>query len=188
MKTITFEQVEPALHKWAGILENNRFEHWELINSAWLYGKVRLLPSSKIKYASARIRYDMIDYMRNELKSRRRRQRETRGIKYKHLPYMNNFSDMECFFDNGKRMNMDDDAFEINCEKLKGLEEKDFFDYIINSMYMTKIEKIIIKLCYLEDFTQKEIGKVCGCSESRISQLHKRIMERLKEKDFSKAI
>lgn len=43
-------------------------------------------------------------------------------------------------------------------------------------------EKLIINLYYYEEFTLKEIGKVLGVTESRVSQLHSRALLRLKNK------
>ena len=189
MKTLTFEQVESAFHKWAGILSNNRFEYWELINAAWLMDRgVRSLPQSKIKFASARIKYDMIAYMRKELKSRRRKQRETVGKRFKHLPYMINFSDMGEV--NQKSSDGEYSPFDslLESPQIDNCEQKDFMNYIMNCISMTRTEKLIMKLCYMEGYTQKEIAKICGWTESRISQLHSNLILRLSEKDYSKAI
>ena len=188
MKTIKFEQVEPAFHKWAGIFENNQFEHWELINSAWLEGKVRFLPHSKIKFASARIKYDMIDYMRRRDGCRRRKSRETIGKKYKHLPYMINFSDVKSFY--RSEIGSENSSFESLQEnpQMDILEQKELVDFIINSIFMTRTEKLIMKLYYIDGLLQEEIGKVCGYEESRISQIRRGVIERLKTKDYSKVI
>src|SRR4030043_511803 len=43
-------------------------------------------------------------------------------------------------------------------------------------------EKLMISLYYYEELTMKEIGKIMGYTESRISQLHTQAMYRLKHK------
>jgi len=43
-------------------------------------------------------------------------------------------------------------------------------------------EKLIITLYYYEELTYKEIGKIMGVSESRISQLHSKAVIRLKDR------
>ena len=190
MKTLTFEQVESAMYKWAGIFQNNQFEYWELINEAWLNGKVRFLPQSKIKFASNRIKCDMIHYMRKQSGCRKRKQRETKGIKYKSLPYMINFSDIG-YYTNKHLSKSKDVYFEIESKKSlqqTDYEQRDFFDYIVNSIYMTRTEKLIMKLYYLGCYSMKKIGKICGLRESRISQLHSSIIERLRACDFSERI
>ena len=187
MKTLTFEQVKPVMHKWASIFQNNQFEKWELINEAWLNGKVRFLPQSKIKLASNRIRCDMIDYMRVQSGGRRRKQRETKGILYKHLPYMINFSEIE--HHRNKHISKSFKDFYFSTADKKSIwqtdyEQRDFFDYILNSIYMTRIEKLIMKLYYIDCYSMKEVGNICGYDESRISQLHMNIIERLRAYDF----
>ena len=42
-------------------------------------------------------------------------------------------------------------------------------------------EKLIVVLYYLEELTMKEIGLVLDLSESRVCQIHHRIIYRLKE-------
>ena len=43
-------------------------------------------------------------------------------------------------------------------------------------------EKMIISLYYYDELTLKEIGKLLGVSESRVSQLHTRALLKLKNK------
>ncbi len=191
METITFEQVEKSFHKWAGIFSNqfSRFEKWELINSAWLYGSIRLLPQAKIKYASARIKFDMIDYMRKETQYRRRKQREATGVLYNHLPYMFNFSYLDSIAANRE---VGENPFYIeDVLSYKGvveIERRDLVDFIMNSIYMTRTEKLIMVLYYKESLSMKVVGKVCGLDETRISQIHSSLIVRLKEVNYSKAI
>ncbi|MBX3473459.1 MAG: FliA/WhiG family RNA polymerase sigma factor [Planctomycetes bacterium] len=46
---------------------------------------------------------------------------------------------------------------------------------------LSKKEKLIVVLYYLEELTMKEIGLVLDLSESRVCQIHNRIMDRLKQ-------
>ncbi|EQE34928.1 RNA polymerase sigma factor, sigma-70 family protein [Clostridioides difficile CD22] len=43
-------------------------------------------------------------------------------------------------------------------------------------------EKLILSLYYYEDLNLKEIGKVLGVSESRVSQLHRKSIRNLRNK------
>lgn len=185
--TLTFEQVELTFHKWAHIFQNNRFEHWELINSAWLEGRVRFLPQSKIKYASYRIKCDMKDYIRRVLKTRVKQRMKVRG---KHFPYMNNFSDV--YYKNSIR-----DTFctrHIKFEdvlKVKDgvdIEQKDLINFLTSHCSLTRQEKLIMKLMYIDGYCMKETGKVCGVCEARVSQVHSNIMMRFRAMDYSKVI
>ena len=180
--TLTFEQVESHLHKWAYILENNRFEHWELINSAWAYGKVRFLPQSKIKFASWRIRQDMIDYMRKELKYRRWQTAQKSGRAF---PHIYNFTDIM-----GRNEEESNESLVIvdKDDFMEEFEQKDLIDFVINSIFMTRLEKLIMKLYYVDEFTNEETGKVCGLHATRISQIRGNLIERLKAVNYSKAI
>ena len=47
---------------------------------------------------------------------------------------------------------------------------------------MTEKEKKVILLYYYEDLTLKEISNVLEVSESRISQLHTRALQKMKKK------
>jgi RNA polymerase sigma factor for flagellar operon FliA len=46
---------------------------------------------------------------------------------------------------------------------------------------LTKAERLIITLYYYEQMTMKQIGQTLDLSESRVSQMHSAILERLKE-------
>jgi RNA polymerase sigma factor for flagellar operon FliA len=46
---------------------------------------------------------------------------------------------------------------------------------------MNEKERLVIILYYYEEMTMKEIGRVLGLSESRISQMHASVLLRLKK-------
>jgi len=180
---LTFEQIEPHFHKWARFFCNRSFDYWELINSAWLYGKVRFLPQSEIKYASYRIKCDMIDYMRTTLRTRYRQWAAKKG---KYYPYINNFSDM-FFKDSGSISHPI--RFEDTLEaKDIDIEQKDLIRFLTNHSSLTRQEKLIMKLMYIEGYCQREAGEVCGVGESRVNQIHTNLMARFRSFDYSKVI
>jgi RNA polymerase sigma factor for flagellar operon FliA len=45
---------------------------------------------------------------------------------------------------------------------------------------LSRAERLIIILYYFEDMTMKEIGETLALSESRVSQMHSAILDRLK--------
>ena len=182
--TLVFEQIESHFHKWARFFCNRRFEYWELINSDWLYGRVRFLPKSKIKFASYRIKCDMIDYMRDTSKLRCREQRESKG---KHLPYMISFSDI-FFMDNNSKSHPIRFEDTLESENNIDVEQKDLINFLTNHSSLTRQEKLIMKLMYINGYCMKEAGKVCGVGEARVSQIHANIMMRLRALDYSKII
>lgn len=165
--TLTFEQVEPAFHKWANYFSNNYFAKWELINSTWLYGTVRFLPQSKIKLASKVIKCDMIDYMR-----------AISGIRRKSC--FHNETDLRPKIEGRNEF--------LNTIKLAGedIERKDLVRYLTSHPSFSRIEKLAMSLLYIEDLSQEDTARACGCSPSRISQIHTNIMSRLRALDYSK--
>ena len=61
------------------------------------------------------------------------------------------------------------------------LENKVNREVLINAINkLNEKEKIVVSLYYYEELTLKEIGRVIGVSESRVSQIHSRILEKLK--------
>ena len=51
---------------------------------------------------------------------------------------------------------------------------------------LTRAERLIIVLYYYEEMTMKEIGATLDLSESRVSQMHSSIIDRLKAQMFSR--
>lgn len=180
--TVTFEEVEPAFRKWAKYFcwkYPKHFEFWELINSAWADGTVRFLPQPKIAYASARIRWDMIDYMRKVSRQRLRRNRLAKG---KSFLMFYNFSDTT-----PKSPVEDGDGFETTLiAETVDVEKKDLVHYLTGHPSFSRAEKLFMRLMYIEGFAQADAGSVCGLCESRISQLHTNLMARLRALDYSK--
>jgi RNA polymerase sigma factor (sigma-70 family) len=147
-------------------MRGRRFEFWELVNAAWAKDKgVRLMPKSKIKWASLRIRYDMIEYIRDETEIRRRIQCLTRG---KPLPWMFNFSVLNETLADGRKF---EDIMENPHAEVPNLEQKDIVNYLLNHSGLARDEKLAMKLHYLDGFTQKETGRIIGITASRVSQL-----------------
>jgi RNA polymerase sigma factor for flagellar operon FliA len=58
-------------------------------------------------------------------------------------------------------------------------QRKDFLQRVVSSL--AKKEREILLLYYFEDLTMREIGLTLDLSESRVCQLHTRIMDRLRE-------
>lgn len=59
------------------------------------------------------------------------------------------------------------------------LQRKNLKDILTRSLF-ERAERLIFILYYYENMTMKEIGKVIDLSESRISQMHKKVLIRLK--------
>lgn len=165
MKNLTFKDCEAAMYKWAWSFKNKRFEFWELINAAWLESGVRNLPKSKIKFASGRIRYGMIDYMRKETKYRMWHKAKAEG---KPFPKMHNFSDIQVKLGDDRSLL---DLLKNSHADVADIEGKDFVNYIINNSGLTRDEKLVIKMYFIAGLLQKDIAKAIGITESRVSQM-----------------
>ena len=179
-QTVTFEEIMPAMLKWAYYFANHRFDPWELINSAWAYGKVRFLPKSKVKLASKRIKYDMIDYMRNRDGLKARRHAEKTGNP---LPAIGNFSELEAIT-NAKTPIAD--SLPAKTTLIDDIATKDVLDFLTNRPSLSRTDKLILKLYFIKGFTMLEIAEIIGVSESRVSQIRKNLLERLKALNYSK--
>ena len=61
------------------------------------------------------------------------------------------------------------------------MRRREFFSKLMG-LNFNKTEQKIIYLHYYEGFTMEKVAKAIGRSESRVSQLHKKILERLRDK------
>lgn len=66
-------------------------------------------------------------------------------------------------------------------EPIEAMEDRELKDrMIIEIEKLPKNEKLVIALYYYEELTLKEIGKILNLSESRISQIHSKVVKDLK--------
>lgn len=91
-------------------------------------------------------------------------------------------SDMSRFSDNSN----DDDAKGCDLhdkrqeDPSRPLARQMITDYITRGL--TRDERLVLILYYYEEITMAEIGKVLGLSESRVSQMHKELLRRLRRR------
>lgn len=64
-------------------------------------------------------------------------------------------------------------------DPLRDVQRKDLKELLTRGL--SRAERMILVLYYFEEMTMKEIGTVLDLSESRVSQMHSAIIERLKE-------
>lgn len=155
---LVFEQLESALHKWAHCFQCNNFEYWELINAVWAKGNVQKL--KHIALASARIKYDMIDYMRDVTSQKTKVRGRVPG-----RFYPDTFS-LSSIVNEGDSKNQQlQDILKAKKDHCK-FDTKDLFDTLLKGLSRTS--KLIIFLRYECDLTLEEIAKTIGVTDSYI--------------------
>lgn len=82
--------------------------------------------------------------------------------------------------DDGRRDGHEFDILEDRkpIDPLMEAQKADLREFLQNGL--TRIERLILMLYYYEQMTMKEIGETLDLSESRVSQMHSAIVERLK--------
>lgn len=171
IEMLTFEQLKPALYKWAALYQNHRFDFWELVSVVWLHGEVRRLKD--IRLASVCARRDMIDYMRTECGHRVRQRWEKWG---KHFP-------AEIPITTCSDPDADHTVLEqipLKTDSAKKLEQADIVNFLIDNFGHTRREKLILRLRFREDFTQREIAKVVGVTPGYVSTILDQLISRLR--------
>jgi len=64
----------------------------------------------------------------------------------------------------------------------KKIEEEELIEVIKKVLQkMSKKEQLVIQLYYFEEFSLKEIAKILEISESRVSQIHKNVIKKLRK-------
>jgi len=72
---------------------------------------------------------------------------------------------------------------ECECGTLERMEHEELVDAIREVLIgFDEREQMIIQLYYFEELTLKEISEIVSITESRISQIHKSVIRRIKEK------
>lgn len=159
MMLYTYQQLAPFLHRWAFHFQNRKYDHWELVNSAWLSRRVQKLKN--LLFASASIKYAMIEYMRSEEKSRVHTKQRPQFIS---LP-----DDIGLLKVTNNR--------EINDYKV---ETVDFFDWLTRGF--SKTDRLIIKRLYIDGWSRADCARELMLSQVWLSLIHKSLLKRMKEK------
>ncbi|MCK9224287.1 MAG: FliA/WhiG family RNA polymerase sigma factor [Candidatus Muirbacterium halophilum] len=91
----------------------------------------------------------------------------------------------DIFFDDDNRNSTRGDFIEDKTvsNPLEVAEKSEIKELLVDAISsLSEREKLVISLYYFEELTLKEIGKVLSVSDSRVSQLHTKAVNRLKEK------
>lgn len=95
-----------------------------------------------------------------------------------------NLISLDEYTDSGSEVKMDASINKVHFEQPEEVIEKDELKkMIVESLnILTEKEKNVVLLYYYEDMTLKEISCVLEVSESRVSQLHTRALQKMKTK------
>jgi RNA polymerase sigma factor for flagellar operon FliA len=75
-----------------------------------------------------------------------------------------------------------EDQLEVFDNINKKIEEEELIEIIKKELYkMDKREQMVIQLYYFEELSLREISEVLDISESRISQIHKSVVRKIRE-------
>ena len=90
--------------------------------------------------------------------------------------------DQEKFSGTGESTNLYDIVEEQNAiTPMKSLEDKELKALVIEEIEkLPKNEKLLIALYYYEELTLREIGEILNLSESRVSQIHSKVVKKMK--------
>lgn len=81
-----------------------------------------------------------------------------------------------------------EDVIGSDSEVIEQFEDEELKEQLVKSLkQLADRERMVVTLYYYEELTFKEIGKVLGISESRVSQIHSEVISKLKEQ-FRKVV
>ena len=154
----------------------------ELVNVAYIsYDKaITNNPSlvegvfSKLGCFFFRVKSDMIDYMRNQSRSRMKKYREEKGKKYKTVPKILPFPSRKN--EDGKII-----SYEPSCTEqgYAEVDTEDYLDELFMRVNLTPNEWHLIQGYFYDEMTLKEVGKEINLTESRMVQVKTKIKEKL---------
>jgi len=174
---LTYEQLAPSLYKQARKLvakSHGRFQTHELVNACWLRGNVQKLKT--IKFASKRAYYDMIDYIRDETGLRNDKKAREAGKFVPNAISLHTFIGDEEL--NGTYFELQETLPGITDRGQERIDTKDLFERLCRGLDWQ--DALALKLRFIEGFDLEEIGRTIGLTGSRISQLLKNMLPRLK--------
>jgi RNA polymerase sigma factor for flagellar operon FliA len=93
-----------------------------------------------------------------------------------------NISSIDEFVDQGIEVKAFDHTKYANSEPEKVYEKEEVRDLLASSLdNLTEKERMVVLLYYYEELTLKEISRVLEVSESRVSQLHTKALQKMKK-------
>ena len=152
---LSYEQLKPALFKWATYYVSNKHDLWELVSVAWLSSSVQKLEN--IKYASKTVKFAMLHYIREYSHKRRKTQL-----------IIHRFS-----------RNLERSLGKIN-NQLNKIDSEDRVNWIIHLACLNSEQKYAFQRQYIMADSQKEIAQILKCTPQNIAYLIRKGLKKLK--------
>lgn len=155
----TYKELFPIMYRVIKQYASNRHPIEDLINEVWLLGSVQKVP---MKFAGKRIRWDVMQILRELDGTRNPNTRDKKFRVINPLVFEGKFERP------------------LKDKSLIAVDNKDWFDWVV--LDLNRREKLVIILYYVEGMTLCEIGVVLGWTESLISVIHKKVIEKLRKR------
>lgn len=102
---------------------------------------------------------------------------------WKNQTKMNNIISLDEFLEQGSEVHMDSEVSAHFDQPEKVIEKQELKELLTKTLEtLTENERKVIVLYYYEELTLKEISHILKVSESRISQLHTKALQKMKQK------
>ncbi len=162
---LSYGQLAGGLHYHAYRFESRWFEHWELVNEAW----IAVHEMDEIKLARVAIPWRMLDYMRAENKfknrGRYRSTKQTMRVVSLYTPITENLM-LKDMIARPKKYNAI-------------VDNQDTIDWLADNGRLSIDERIMLDMRFYKCMLHIEIARALHCTESRISQRLSIIIKKL---------
>lgn len=160
---LPLEEIERYLHHYAGRFQCKRFEHWELVNEAW----IRIHGLTISQWASAGIRWAMQTY------TNRQRMQDHRGKPSSRIRSIDE-EIADGLFCKGLIEAPKDRRLQVD-------EDCEYAHHLLRSSRISLADKLLIDQRYFQGLKLRQIAKIHGCSYSNIGMRLSKIANTLRK-------
>ncbi len=157
-KKLYYEQIAAYLHYYANKYQKRGFEHWELVNEAW----IRTRNLRNMKFASSGIRWAMLHYMKEQWAEKQHKDKSIVSIEEE--------SQFQGIFI--KDIVIDSQNHNLVVENL------DLVEKLLRKDKLNVKEQILIDKLYFKDWPKNKIAKLIECTPGNITHMLRRISQK----------
>ncbi len=150
---LPYNEIEAYLHHYAGKFQNSEFEHWELVNEAWLGIYDLTIP----QFASNGIRWAILRYKQKKYRRKYRGSGRAKGITIQSI-------DEEIT----NNIFCKDTLMAPLSKKMKNIDDSDYVTHLLHNPKLSLANKLLIDQRYFQDLTLTQIGKIHGRTKEAI--------------------